>query len=214
MNTSPPQPGIQNKHAEILTRIIPWSHQLVREVLQPGDLALDLTAGKGRDTLALAQKVGPNGQVISFDIQASALEQTRTFLQSRGIEARYATDRDNITDIPGIFLVKSCHGKLGSFVQHPPKGIIANLGYLPGGDRAIITRPNSTFLALKQSTELLATGGRIAVTVYSAHSGGDQEAEMVTKFFRGLPREKWQVLQMSVANRSDAPYLMVAEKQC
>ena len=187
---------------------------MVCEVLQPGDLAIDLTAGKGRDTLALAQQVGPNGQVISFDIQTSALEQTRAFLQSRGIDVHYATDRDNLPDIPGIFLVKSCHGKLSSFVQHVPKGIIANLGYLPGGNRAIITRPNSTLLALNQSTELLAPGGRIAVTVYPSHSGGDQEAEMVSKFFRGLPQEKWQVLQMCVANRSDAPYLMVAEKQC
>ena len=37
-----------------LIRIVTWSHELVREVLRPGDLAVDLTAGKGRDTLALA----------------------------------------------------------------------------------------------------------------------------------------------------------------
>ena len=65
-----------------LTRIVPWCHQLVAEVLKPGDLAVDLTAGKGRDTLVLAQAVGEGGQVVAFDLQAVALEQTAQYLES------------------------------------------------------------------------------------------------------------------------------------
>lgn len=55
-----------------LTRIVPWSQQLVCEVLRPGDLAVDLTAGKGRATLALAKAVGAQGQVVAFDLQTTA----------------------------------------------------------------------------------------------------------------------------------------------
>ncbi len=51
-------------------------------------------------------------------------------------------------------------------------GIIANLGYLPGGDRAIITRSESTLAALDQSLTSLAVGGRVAVVVYPGHAGG------------------------------------------
>jgi len=46
-----------------LTRIVPWSQKLVCDVLRHGDLAVDLTAGKGRDTHALAEAVGAQGQV-------------------------------------------------------------------------------------------------------------------------------------------------------
>ena len=67
-----------------LTRIVPWSQQLVCEVLQPGDLAVDLTTGKGRDTLALAEAVGPTGQVVAFDVQTEALDQSQRFLEERG----------------------------------------------------------------------------------------------------------------------------------
>ena len=49
-----------------LPHIISWSHRLVREVLEPGDLAVDLTAGRGRDTLMLCQTVGAEGCVLSF----------------------------------------------------------------------------------------------------------------------------------------------------
>jgi predicted methyltransferase len=39
------------------------------QVLQPGDTAVDATAGNGHDTLALAELVGPQGVVWALDLQ-------------------------------------------------------------------------------------------------------------------------------------------------
>jgi hypothetical protein len=89
---------------------------------------------------------------------------------------------------------------------------MANLGYLPGGDPALITRPDSTLAALQQSLHLLAPRGRLVVTVYPGHPGGAEEGAVVNAFFCHLTREHWHVLSLRVVNHSDAPYLLVAER--
>ena len=43
----------------------------VGQVLRPGDMAVDATAGNGADTLALARMVGPRGVVHAIDVQVS-----------------------------------------------------------------------------------------------------------------------------------------------
>ena len=60
-----------------LTDIGPFAHALLQHVLQPGDVAIDATAGNGYDTLLLAQWVGDGGRIYAFDVQAQAIEATR-----------------------------------------------------------------------------------------------------------------------------------------
>jgi hypothetical protein len=195
-----------------LTRIVPWSQQLVCEVLCPGDLAVDLTAGKGRDTLALAQAVGNTGQVVVFDLQAAALEQTSALLKNHGFTVELWSAGQLLPKRPGVFLVNACHSTLDKLLQYPVGAIMANLGYLPGGDPAFITRPASTLAALQQSLGLLSPGGRIAITVYPAHPGGREEGTVVEGLFGTLASDEWQVLSMRVTNCSAAPFLMLAER--
>lgn len=196
-----------------LNRIVTWSHELVREVLNPGDLAVDLTTGKGRDTLALAEAVGQTGQVVSLDKQAVALAETSALLRQHGYSVRRWSESREIPPGDGIVLVQTCHSALKKILARPAKAIMANLGYLPGGDPELITRPESTLQALRQSLDLLSIGGRLAVTVYPAHPGGMEEASAVDDFFANLPRDLWQVLLLRIANRSEAPYLLVAERR-
>ena len=40
-----------------LPEIVPFAHGLLQRALQPGDIAIDATAGNGHDTLLLAQQV-------------------------------------------------------------------------------------------------------------------------------------------------------------
>ena len=155
-----------------LTRIVAWGHDLIREVLSPGDLAVDLTAGKGRDTLVLAEAVGPTGQVVAFDKQAVALTQTFALLQQYGYRVKkWPGDRD-IPPGNGIVLIQASHSSLQKLLSRPVRAVIANLGYLPGGHRRLIPCPESTLPALPQSLALWSNGGRRAVTVDPAHPGG------------------------------------------
>lgn len=54
--------------------ILNQAHAWVERVLRPGDLAVDATVGNGRDTAILAERVGPAGLVIGFDLQRDALD--------------------------------------------------------------------------------------------------------------------------------------------
>ena len=111
-----------------LTRIVSWSHQLLCEVLGPGDLAVDLTAGTGQDALVLAEAVGSGGQVVAFDLQEEALEQTTQRLQEHDFVVKNVPDDTAVPRAFGVYLVHSCHSSLSRIVSHPVKAIIANLG--------------------------------------------------------------------------------------
>lgn len=194
-----------------LTRIVPWCHQLLTEVLRPGDVAVDLTAGQGRDTLLLARAVGMHGQVIAFDVQKQALEQTAQSLQGDGFAV---TDWEEGAEIPaksGIYLVHACHSALNAFVTLPLRAAVANLGYLPGGDPALITSAATTCRALQRTLDLLVPGGRLAVVLYPGHPGGANEAAAVDRLLTSLPANRWQVLCVEVANVAQAPRLLVVQ---
>ena len=195
-----------------LISIVPWSQKLACEVLQPGDLAVDLTAGKGRDTLALAKTVGSTGQVVAFDLQAAAIEQTTEYLQANDLQVNHWSADHSLPEQPGIYLVQACHSNLGAVLKSSAKVIMANLGYLPGGDPSLVTRAASTLAALQQSFSLLVPGGRLIVTIYPSHPGGEEESGVVDALLCSLPRDQWQVLSLHAANRSEAPYLLVAER--
>lgn len=195
-----------------LSRIVPWAQELLGEVLNPGDLVVDLTAGNGQDTLALFKLVGVTGQVIAFDIQSSALDNTRSLLETAGGQVRRSDTQQELECLAGIDLIADSHEHLGLYVRGSAQGIIANLGYLPGGDQAIITLSDSTLSALQQSADILAVGGRMVVAVYPGHPGGDVEADEVSNFFTSLPEPSFHVLLLKVANRPRSPFLYVAEK--
>ena len=62
--------------------------KVLREHIRPGDICIDATAGRGRDTLFLAELVGENGKVTAFDIQEEAVDSTRALLREHGMENR------------------------------------------------------------------------------------------------------------------------------
>lgn len=47
-----------------------------------------------------------------------------------------------------------------------------NLGYLPGGNKSIITVSDTTLSALKAAERILMPGGLISLVVYIGHPGG------------------------------------------
>lgn len=202
-------------HQGILSRIVPWSHELLAEVVSPGDLAVDLTAGRGQDTLALWRMVGEQGQVIAFDLQPDALIQTQQRLSVSGATVRMADQANQplLTNQPGVDLLHCCHSRYAGVVINAPTAIIANLGYLPGGKQQMITRSETTLAALQQALDGLAVGGRMAVVVYPGHAGGAEEAFCVERFFAALDSNNYDVLRIQLPNRIQAPGLLVAEKR-
>ena len=205
--TSPLPPGAS------LARVIPLSHHLIAEVLEPGDLAVDLTAGNGGDTVFLMDCVGRQGRVLAFDIQPTALEQTRKRIVSTGAPVFYLREEESVDHRPGVWLIQANHARLNDYLKDTPKGMIANLGYHPGGDRSVVTHGHTTVNALETGAERLAPGGRIVVVPYIGHPGGAQEAEEVEAFFAHLPSSLWTTMQITYPNRERSPFILMAEKR-
>ena len=194
--------------------MVSWGHELLAEKISAGQLVVDLTAGNGYDALMLYRLVGSTGQVIAFDVQLTALQNTRQRLLDAGAEVRMRTaGQGPLILLPGVDLIEAGHESLADYLPAAPQAIIANLGYLPGGDPWLVTQPVSTLQALKHSCKLLAPGGRLAVVVYPGHPGGREEGEQIDRFFAGLNDVNFQTLQLKVANCPRSPFLLVAEKR-
>ena len=56
--------------------------------IQKGAFCIDATAGKGHDTLFLAQLVGDTGHVLAMDIQSEAVAATEKLLQQHDLQQR------------------------------------------------------------------------------------------------------------------------------
>jgi len=148
-----------------MLRLTDTVHSLLAARVRPGDSALDLTAGNGHDTAALARLVGPGGLVWAFDIQPQAIEATRVRLLADGLLDR-------------VRLIQADHC---GWLRHAPaasgtlSAAVANLGYLPGSDKSTVTRPESSLPALSTAWQALRPGGLLAVLIYRAHPGGADE---------------------------------------
>jgi hypothetical protein len=183
-----------------LRSAVALSHFFLGERVEPGDHVADATCGNGHDTLFLARLVGPGGKVWVFDLQENALANTRQLLDEAGCLAQTE-------------LVAAGHERLSEFIGEPLKAAVFNLGYLPGGDKNIVTRPEQTLAALDQAAHLLLPGGIITICIYSGHPGGAEEGEAIERWGAKLPPERFNVWVSCPFNRPPtAPYLLLVEK--
>lgn len=178
---------------------VPLAHHFLRDRLQAGELAVDATCGNGQDTLLLADLVGSDGRVWAFDLQAEALARTGERLAAAGLQQR-------------VQLVHAGHERLAEFVLAPLQAVVFNLGYLPAGDKSVVTTAATTIVALEQASNLLKSGGVLLIAVYTGHDEG-AEWEAVQNWAAGLHPHSFNVWQMRQLNRGgSAPFLVVAER--
>ena len=184
--------------------VLSMAHRWIAERAGRGDVVIDATAGTGVDTLTLAELVGPGGQVHAFDIQQQALDRTRERLAAAGALDQvhlHLLDHAKMSEAVDA----SCHGQVSA--------VMFNLGYLPGGDMEVITKPSTTLEALDAALSLLKPGGIITCVLYPGHSGGEAEALAVEAWAAGLPQAEGQAVMYRQPQRSAAPYLVAIEKR-
>ncbi|KAK4594887.1 hypothetical protein RGQ29_018569 [Quercus rubra] len=142
------------------------AHLVWKHVVQKGDTVIDATCGNGYDTLAMVKMVADEsarGCVYAMDIQNDALENASTLLE----ESLNPNEKELVKLLP------MCHSKMDKVVPEASVRLVAfNLGYLPGGDKTIITKPETTLLALEAAKGILMPGGLISLVVYVGHPGG------------------------------------------
>lgn len=185
-------------------RLTEIAQQRVADVLLPGDCAIDATAGNGHDTKFLSRTVGADGRVFAFDIQSEAVAATKTRLAKSGLR--------------NVDLFQESHADLGSLLPYDADGHVAavmfNLGYLPGGDHAVVTETQSTLAAIDAALRILRSGGVLTIVAYPGHAGGDSEATSVGQHLESLAPDACSVERIDgQSGRNASPILFVVTKR-
>lgn len=180
------------------------AHELLAERLKPDDIAIDATVGNGYDTLFLAEQVGETGKVFGFDIQHAALQAAQEKCQQANRQDR-------------VSLIQASHADMAKHIPEAQHGnisaIMFNLGYLPGGDKTVITQTDSTLSALAAAIRLLSPHGLITLLAYPGHQGGDQETEQVNRWCEQLDNRQFNFdTHYSNTDSISAPRLFVISK--
>lgn len=166
---------------------------IIKNFVKNKGIAIDGTLGNGYDTNFLSENFE---KVYSFDIQEIAVENYKNHKKEN------------------VILIQDSHSEFNKYIKEKVDCIIYNLGFLPGGDKSITTRAESTLKSIEQGKELLNSGGIITIALYVGHEEGAIEEKALKEYLVNLDKSKYGVMLHKVMNRSDkAPQLIVIEKK-
>lgn len=171
-------------------------HQSLQLSIKEGAFCIDTTAGKGHDTVFLANLAGSAGKVLAMDIQPQALEAAAALVHKQGLQQ--------------VEFVLDGHEHMAQYAEAGTVDcIVFNLGYLPGGDHAIATKADTTIAALEQGLELLKPLGIISLAIYHGGDTGFAERDAVLQWLKQLDHKQYTVLVTDFYNRPNYPPLAV-----
>lgn len=181
-------------------RILPFAKSLITAHINENSTVVDATCGNGHDTLFLAQHV-PNGHVYGFDIQEAAIE----------------VAREKVKDYHNTTLILDGHEHVSHYINEallPIDAAIFNLGYLPKGDKNIVTTSKTTIQAIESLFEMLAPEGIIVLVIYPGHPEGQIESNAVFNYLQQFDQQKAHILQYGFINQqNNPPYICAIEKR-
>lgn len=161
--------------------------------IKEGDICIDATAGRGRDTAYLCRLTGETGHVTAFDIQEEAVESTRKLLEAEGLSGRAD--------------VKLCsHSEMDAFFAEGSISCIAfNFGWLPRGDHHIFTKKETSIPAIEKGLRLLKSGGIMTLILYYGRETGFEERDALLEYLPTIDSRNYTVIEMPFVNRGNCP---------
>ncbi len=100
------------------------------------------------------------------------------------------------------------------YIKEESSLIMFNLGYLPGGDKSITTRAESSLEAIKTGLSLLSRDGAVFIAMYSGHEEGAKEKAQLLDFARNLDSREFHVAYINMANQpNNPPELLVISRK-
>jgi SAM-dependent methyltransferase len=170
-------------------------HDFLKQHVHPGNLCIDATAGKGRDTALLCRLSGESGRVLAFDIQQDAVDQTRQLLAAEELKAE-------------VFL--DSHANMEQYAEAGTvDAIVFNFGRLPGGDPKIFTMADSSVKAIETGLGLLKVGGIMAIALYYGKENGYDEKHAIEQYLKTVDDKRFTVLSCEWTNRKGEPPLPI-----
>ncbi len=186
---------------QYLNSIHPVIERHLQYFIKPNATVIDATLGNGHDLLKIADYLSKEGTIYGFDIQLAAIQKSEALLSTA----------QNIA--PKVRLIHDSHTNFKQHISEPVDFIIYNLGYLPGGDKAITTIAESTLKSIQAGLELLTANGIMLIAVYHGHEAGKAEKTAIEDYLQSLDQKYFHVLQEAFVNqRNNPPFIYLIEK--
>lgn len=183
-----------------MTDLLALQKQFILSHLRPGGVAVDYTMGNGHDTLFLSQTVGNDGKVYAFDVQKEALDSTRSLLEKENAPENYT-------------LILDSHHNADKYVAEKVNAGMFNLGWLPGSDRSVTTKRETTLPAIMGAIERMAPDSIVLVAVYPGHPEGDAEGKMISEYLSTLDRHHYMCAIFRIMNSPTSPFFFIIENK-
>ncbi len=176
----------------VLSRTTELARVICERYADKEGVAIDATCGNGNDTVWLAERFR---KVFAFDIQEEAIVVTSELVRSRGL--------DNVT----VFCAG--HQHMAEYVHEKADLIMFNLGYLPGGNKNIVTGTETTLEAVRAALSLIKKDGLLCITMYPGHPQGAEEKEALLLMTAGLDKRIYHCVRTDMVNQPDtAPEIL------
>lgn len=173
------------------------SHKIIAEHVRAGDICIDATAGRGKDTAFLCSLVGNTGKVIALDIQEAAVESTKALIHDKCYDS-----------ICSIYL--DCHSNIKKYANDGSVSCITfNFGWLPAGDHNVFTHADTSIAAIEAGLDLLKNGGLMSLCIYYGSTNGFDERDALLTYLKTIDSYKYTVILSQFYNRANNPPMPV-----
>jgi len=99
--------GVEDLSFKYFTNATNMANELMSKRVKKGDIVIDATVGNGNDTIFLSELVGDMGKVYGFDIQATAIINTKKKLLEKGFLERTKLFEDSHENINSLRTIGS-----------------------------------------------------------------------------------------------------------
>lgn len=181
-------------------KIVDFVHMMIKSSYKDikNLILVDATAGNGFDTLFLCE-LSKDNFVYSFDIQKIAVENTKKILT-----------QNNCTNCRVIL---DSHENFDNYIEEEIDVCMFNLGYLPQSDKTIKTNYITSIKAISKVINKLSLCGRIFICAYKLHDNGFESNEILN-YISKLDNNKYNVLKISLLNKSNMPPEIYVIERC
>lgn len=162
-------------------------------------VAVDMTLGNGNDLSKLVNILGNESKFYGFDIQDISIQNT--------------IEKFNEKELSNINLILDSHEYIDKYVKENIDISVYNLGYLPKGDKKIVTNYKKVINSLEVLLEKLNPNGRVFITFYPGHPSGLEEAIHIEKYLKELNQKEFEIIKFDFINqKNNPPFLITLEK--
>lgn len=175
--------------------ILDFAKRLILSKINKDSICVDFTMGNGYDTLFLCSNT--ENKVYSFDIQQTALDNTKKLLD------------DN--DVSNFNLILDDHSNFKKYIKCNFDIGIFNFGYLPNGDKSITTKSDNSLNAVKLAVDHLSKNGILILVLYPGHAEGFKEAKIIEEYAKNLSGSSFNVIKYDFINKNNPPFIIAIE---